>query len=177
MAVSKCVKQLPTPSNSNFRDPSFLLRFAAISYDYAHQLTLAMISNQTINEYFAEKNGYDIKLLGIVDEGLHKNGLQYNFIYREGAIHGSNTVVSLLHHLLEYTLSQFGHAKTLDLNSDSSTGQNKNNIMVGYFVTRVALGFHDFIRWKFMMVGHTKFRPDEGFGHTRSFVERHVDAF
>lgn len=42
---------------------------------------------------------------------------------------------------------------------------------------RVAHGYHDEIIWQFMAVGHTKFRPDEGFGNIRRFVDGRVDIF
>lgn len=34
-------------------------------------------------------------------------------------------------------------------------------------MVRVAHGYHERIEWNFMEVGHTKFRPDEGFGAIR----------
>lgn len=36
---------------------------------------------------------------------------------------------------------------------------------------RVALRHHDEVVWNFMTVGHTKFRPDEGFGQIRCQIE------
>lgn len=44
-------------------------------------------------------------------------------------------------------------------------------------MNRVGLGYHDSIDWYFMTVGHTKFWPDEGFGHIRRYVGRRVDVF
>ena len=56
------------------------------------------------------------------------------------------------------------------LHTDSCTGQNKNNIILGYLILRVAHGFHHDILWYFMDVRHTKFRPDEYFGN----IQQHV---
>lgn len=123
-----------------------------------------------MNEYFAEKKGYDVNLFGIDDEGLLKNRCQFNYIYGEGARHGSNVVASMLHHFFTSTSPAVGHARNLHLNSDSCAGQNKINILLG-------LGYHKTSIWSFMTVGHTKFHPDEGFGNIRQYVGRRVHVF
>lgn len=97
--------------------------------------------------------------------------MQYNYIYGEGTKHGSIQVASMLNHFFTKTCAPIGLSKTLYLHSDSCTGQNKNNIVLGYFMLRVALGFHEEIIRQFMAVGHTKFRPDEGFGKIRTRVD------
>lgn len=56
---------------------------------------------------------------------------------------------------------------SLHLYSDSYAGKNKNYIVLGYFITMMGLVLHDYIDWYFMTIGHTKFLPDEGFGHIR----------
>ena len=148
------------------------LPLAAVSYDYAKQLSIPKLSAQSMNEWFAEKKGYDVNIFGIVNEGVQPNGKQYNYIYGEGTKHGSIQVASMMHHFLSKTCPLVGNAKVLHLHSDSCTGQNKNNFVLGYYMLRVAHGHHDEILWHFMAVGHTKFRPDEGFG----LIRQHVDG-
>lgn len=53
-----------------------------------------MLSDQTMNEKLAQKKGYDIKIFGIVDEGINTNGTQYNFIYGESTKLGAIQVAS-----------------------------------------------------------------------------------
>lgn len=102
------------------RNPPTRLRFATIFYDLVRQLSIPMMSDQTMNEFFAEKKGYDVNLLGIVDEGLIDNGTQYNYISGEGAHHGSNTDTSIVYHLFENTSPFVGRAQALHLHSDSA---------------------------------------------------------
>ena len=45
-----------------YRDPPARIRFASISSDFAGQLSLPLMSDQTMNEFFAEKKGYDVNL-------------------------------------------------------------------------------------------------------------------
>lgn len=82
----------------------------------------------------------------------------------------------MLNHYLGCVCPLVGRANSLNLHSDSCTGKNKNNIVLGMLMTRVGLGFHEYIDWNLMTVGHTKFRPDEGFGHIRKHVGRRVDV-
>eukprot|EP00171_Calliarthron_tuberculosum_P002286 IDg2286t1 len=147
------------------------LELVVISYDYAKQLSVPMQSEQTMNEWFSQKKGYDVNLFGIVDEGHGDNSLQYNYVYGERTKHGSIQVASMLHHFLSIECPLLGRSKIVHFHSDSCTGQNKNNIVLGYFMLRVAHGFHDDIFWHFMEVGHTKFRPDEGFGSIRTHLD------
>lgn len=65
-----------------YRNPSVRLRFASLSYGFALQLNLLMMAEQTLNEYFAKKKGYNANLLCIVD--LHQHGCHYKYINGEG---------------------------------------------------------------------------------------------
>lgn len=147
------------------------LPFVTVSYDYAKQLTVPILSEQTMHEWFAQKKGFDVNLFGIVDEGAGDNGTQYNYLYGEGTKHGSIQVASMLDYFFRVNCPYLGTSRVINLHSDSCTGQNKNNIVLGYFMLRVAHNMHDEIIWNFMEVGHTKFRPDEGFGCIRRHVE------
>jgi len=155
--------------------PPIQMESATVSYDYAKQLSIPLLATQTMNERFSQKKGYDVNLFGIVDKGDGQKGMQYNYVYGEGTKHGSIQVTSMLHHFFSVTSPSIGKARRLFLPSDSCIGQNKNNILLGYFMLRVAHGYNDKIIWQFMAVGHTKFRPDEGFGNIRRFVDGRVD--
>lgn len=132
-----------------------------------------MLCEQIMNEWFALKKGYYVNLFGIVDEGVGEIGLQYNYIYGEETKHGANQVTSMLNHFFTTTCPCIVSTKILHLHSDSCIGQNKNNIVLVYLMLRVARGYHYEIVWQFMAVGHTTFRPDEGFGQIRRHIENH----
>lgn len=70
-----------------------------------------------------------------------------------------------------------GRAQSLHLHSDSFTVENKNRIVLSYFISKLGLGYHDSIGWNFMTVGHTKCRPDEGFSNIFKHVSRRVEIF
>ncbi len=50
---------------------------------------------------------------------------------------GANSVVSMVHHYLEYKLAPCQH---LLIHADNAVGQNKNNAVLGYFAWRVLTG-------------------------------------
>ena len=79
------------------------LSVAAISFDYATQLSLPVSAFETQGEYIASQFGLDVNLFGIVDEGEKK---YYNYLYTEGYKHGSEHVISMVHaHLRDYPIS------------------------------------------------------------------------
>lgn len=91
-------------------------------------------------------------------------------MYGEGGNHGSNKVASMMYYFLTHTQPVIGNKTELHFHSDSCSGQNKNNIVLGYYMVMVAMGFYDVSDWYFMCVGHTKFLPNEIFGHIRQNV-------
>jgi hypothetical protein len=70
-------------------------------------------------------------------------------------------VISLVDH---YFKTHGLGEKCLIIHADNCSGQNKNNAMIQYLTWRVINGFHDQIKYCFMVAGHTKFSPDEFFG-------------
>ena len=135
-----------------------------------------MLGEQTMNESFGEKKGYDINVFGIVDEDPNVYGTQYNYVRGDGAKNGSNQVASMLYHFLSYVCLLLGKATELHLHNDFCTGQNKNNIVSGYLMLCIAPEFQDRIVSIFMTVGHTKFRPGQGLGVIRQQFAVHVDV-
>lgn len=112
-------------------------------------------------------------LFGVTCEGLQK---QVNFLIDEGmsSTKGSNEVISYLH----YFFNNFGVGETdVDLHCDNCSGQNKNNFMLWYGAWRVARMLHSTLSFHFLIVGHTKFAPDSGFGLIKqAFMKTRVNT-
>lgn len=51
-------------------------------FGYAKQITVLMLSEETMTDWFAEKKGYDGNICRIVEEGSGENGKNFNCIYR-----------------------------------------------------------------------------------------------
>lgn len=96
---------------------------------------------------------------------------QMNYLIPESAVtgKGANQVVSYLHDfLLNHALGE----KHGFFHGDNCCAQNKNNILMGYFLWRVLNNFHESITMSFLPVGHTKFSPDPAFGIFKSKFRR-----
>ena len=73
---------------------------------------------------------------------------------------GANSVVSMVHHFLQF----FSHqTDKICLQADNCVGQNKNNIMTSYLAWRITVGLNHSCELNFMIPGHTKFSPDRFF--------------
>lgn len=107
---------------------------------------------------------------GILGEGLLPHVVKYNCIHGEDICHESNVVASMFRQYLFYIASIVSCATTLHLHSDSCSGQNKNNIVLGYITLFVRLEYHENIVLRSMTGGHTKFHPEEEFGHIQKNV-------
>lgn len=66
------------------RYPTLNLRFESLKYNLDLTLNKEDMDNQSKNEYFTEKKGYEANLIGIVDESMLENGYQYKYIYVVG---------------------------------------------------------------------------------------------
>ena len=116
----------------------------------------------------AERFGLDIFLFGIVNEGAH----EYNaYLYPEGFNSGNcEMVISLVLKFLNAN-PRVDNCRKLFVYSDSCSGQNRNNFVLAFWIHRILNGKHDKIVWSFLVVGHTKFTPDQLFG-----LMRHIAA-
>ena len=54
------------------------------SFGYTEQLTVHMLHEQDVDEWFTEKKGYDVNFFRIVHESSAEYGIQFNYIYRKG---------------------------------------------------------------------------------------------
>ncbi len=83
--------------------------------------------------------------------------------------HGSNSVVSMLHHFLEI---HSGHEPELHFHADKCVGQNKNHTVIGYLAWRLVTGLNQKITLSFMLVGHTRCFVDGNFGLLKKCYRR-----
>ena len=86
-----------------------------------------------------------------------------NFLIDECACtgKGANATISYVHYLLE----NHGLGETnAHFHADNCSGQNKNNCFLWYFAWRTLKQHHHSITYSFLIVGHTKFGLDRGFG-------------
>lgn len=90
-------------------------------------------------EYFAQSQGIDVNMFGVFSEGSGKKG---TFLSTEGARNDSNAVHSQLKYYLSTVCPHAGNGDDLYVHIDSCTGQNKNNIVHGYFMLLVLNGCH-----------------------------------
>ena len=74
---------------------------------------------------------------------------------------GANSIISYLHHYHEvYGVGE----QHLQLQSDNCVGQNKKNPMIQYLAWRCFTKKNLPCSIHFMLVGHTRFSPDQYFG-------------
>jgi hypothetical protein len=148
------------------------LKCATISFDFASSIHLPILGQQTTKAFYSTVFGYTVPIFGIVDEGWGVNGKQFNFFGFEGMRHDANAIASMLHlFFAEHCDRSIQTVPHLYINADSCVGQNKNQFILAYLMWRVKQRFHSTIDFHFMEVGHTKFRPDEGFGQLKRHIE------
>ena len=128
------------------------------SFDFAQQLAYPNDPIQPGPVYFLAPR--KCGLFGVHCEGLKK---QVNYLIDEAhsTSKGSNAVISYLHHFFQ----NFSPGeKEVDLHCDNCSGQNKNSFMLWYLCLRTLHKLHHRVGLHFLLVGHTKFSPDWGFG-------------
>ncbi|XP_071053768.1 uncharacterized protein [Onthophagus taurus] len=128
-----------------------------VSFDFAQTVHYPTSPQQPRNAFF--KKTRKCAVFGIANE---KEKLQFNYLIdeKDSIGKGPNCVVSILHHYLKTS----SNTETLVLFSDNCVGQNKNNVVIGYLMWRVAKGLQKAILFNFLLTGHTKFTPDRFFG-------------
>ena len=135
---------------------------AHYSFDFSQSLWLPQLAKTNSQFYFLSLLSHN--LFGIVDDGGIGNPIQTNFLYDQTTANkGSSEVISMLYLFLRQRNPLFASRKVY-FHADNCTGQNKNNIMIQFFIWCVATKILDHVELKFMVKGHTKFSPDGGFG-------------
>ena len=162
--VELAIKKWSDDANSN------RLSIACISFDYASSAKLPSIVLEAQGDWMANRFGLDMRIFGVTNEGAK----EYNaFFYNERFKHvDAESVISLLQRFFEKN-PRVANARTLYVYSDSCSGQNRNRFMVAYWVTRVLDGFHERVSWNFLIVGHTKFSPDQLFGLLKTIFKKY----
>jgi hypothetical protein len=167
-------KRQITESRTNFdpnlkvgyHEPCSFDGFVHYSFDYAQQVHIPSSAEQVGTLYFLTP--YKVALFGVQCDTVSK---QINYLIPESAVtgKGANQVVSYLHDfLLNHSLGE----KHAFFHGDNCCAQNKNNILMGYFLWRVMNDLHHSITMSFLPVGHTKFSPDPAFGVFKSKFRR-----
>jgi hypothetical protein len=143
-------------SQDSYDVPTKRAGSVVLSFDYAVQLAIPTVWDETQKAYLAKRFGLDVHLFGITNDSAR----QYNnFIYTEGFSNGSEYVISMLHHYLSTQSGRRANtAKRLVLYADSCSGQNRNKYVHAYLIHRICAGYHEEISFNFLAVGHTKFR-------------------
>ena len=86
---------------------------------------------------------------------VHGRGT-YAFTYLRNFLHGTNVMIECLHHVLIDTYAKDGCVpKTIYLQLDNTSKQNKSRYMLGYCACLVEWGVVDKVVISFLPVGHT----------------------
>jgi hypothetical protein len=144
---------------------------AHYTFDFMQSLAIPQFADQTKDMYYLSLR--NIHLFSIRDDGAR---IQHNYLYDEGeGGKGANYVVSLLFHFLCHRTHEAA-AIVLHLHADNCSGQNKNNLMMQFFVFLVSLGMLTHVEMKFLIKGHTHCSVDGGHGLIKKAWRRH-DVF
>jgi hypothetical protein len=134
-------------------------------------LAIPQFADQTKDMYYFSLR--NLHLFSVRDDGAQR---QYNYLYDEGeGGKGANYVSSLLFHFLEHRAHEAA-AIVVHLHADNCSGQNKNNLVMQFFVLLVSLGVLTHVEMKFLIKGHTHCSVDGGHGLIKKAWRTH-DVF
>jgi len=132
---------------------------AHYTFDFMQNLALPNFADMTKDMYFFSLR--NIYVFSIRDDG---EGKQFNYLYDEGdGGKGANYVISMLFYFLSHRDRHFS-TLTIHLHADNCCGQNKNNIVMHFFLLMLCVGFLKHAELKFMIRGHTHCSIDGGHG-------------
>jgi hypothetical protein len=132
---------------------------AHYTFDFMQSLAIPQFADQTKDMYFFSLR--NIHLFSIRDDGVQQ---QYNYLYDEGeGGKGANSVISLLFHFLCHRAHEAA-AIVIHFHADNCSGQNKNNLVMQFFVFLASLGVLTHVEMKFLIKGHTHCSVDGGHG-------------
>jgi hypothetical protein len=144
---------------------------AHYTFDFMQSLAVPQFADQTKEMYYFSLR--NIHVFSIRDDGAH---MQYNYLYDEGdGSKGANYVLSLLFHFLQHRTHETA-AIVMHLHADNCSGQNKNNVVMQFFVLLVSLGLLTHVEMKFLIKGHTHCSVDGGHGMIKKAWRKH-DVF
>lgn len=132
---------------------------AHYTFDFMQNLALPNLVDMTKDMYFFSLR--NIYVFSIRDDGERK---QFNYLYDEGdGGKGANYVISMLFYFLNHRPQHFA-TLAIHLHADNCCGQNKNNMVMQFFLLMIHLGFLKHVELKFMIRGHTHCLVDGGHG-------------
>ncbi len=132
---------------------------AHYTFDFMQNLALPNLVDMTKDMYFYSLR--NIYVFSIRDDGERK---QFNYLYDEGdGGKGANYVISMLFYFLNHRPQHFA-TLTIHFHADNCCGQNKNNMVMQFFLFMVCLDFLKHVELKFMIKGHTHCLVDSGHG-------------
>jgi len=144
---------------------------AHYTFDFMQSLAIPQFADQTKEMYYFSLR--NIHLFSIRDDGART---QYNYLYDEAeGGKGANYVISLLFHFLRHRAREAA-AIVIHLHADNCCGQNKNNLVMQFFVLLVSLGLLKHVEMKFLIKGHTHCSVDGGHGMIKKVWRTH-DVF
>jgi hypothetical protein len=144
---------------------------AHYTFDFMQSLAIPQFADQTKEMYYFSLR--NIHLFSIRDDGART---QYNYLYDEAeGGKGANSVISLLFHFLRHRARESA-AIVIHLHADNCCGQNKNNLVMQFFVLLVSLGVLTHVEMKFLIKGHTHCSVDGGHGMIKKVWRTH-DVF
>lgn len=131
-----------------------------VDFDYAECKTFPFFSAQPGPLHFMSRRKGN--MFGIHNEGEGKSAI---YLYDEEETStigkGANAVISMVYH---YLGNYVGTARTLHLQCDNCSGQNKNWIMTSFLGWLTWTQQSPDIKLNFMVENHSKFAPDRTFG-------------
>jgi hypothetical protein len=132
---------------------------AHYTFDFMQNLAVPSFADTTKDMYFFSLR--NIYVFSIRDDGEEK---QFNYLYDEGdGGKGANYVISMLFYFLCHRPRHFA-TLTVHFHADNCCGQNKNNMVMQFFLLMVHIGFLKHVELKFMIRGHTHCTIDGGHG-------------
>jgi hypothetical protein len=144
---------------------------AHYTFDYMQSLAIPQFADQTKDMYYFSLR--NIHLFSLRDDGAQT---QFNYLYDEGeGGKGANSVISLLFHFLCHRTHEAA-AIVVHLHADNCSGQNKNNLVMQFFVLLASLGVLRHVEMKFLIKGHTHCSVDGGHGLIKKAWRTH-DVF
>jgi hypothetical protein len=144
---------------------------AHYTFDFMQSLAIPQFADHTKEMYYFSLR--NIHLFSIRDDGAR---IQYNYLYDEAeGGKGANYVISLLFHFLRHRAREAA-TLVIHLHADNCCGQNKNNLVMQFFVLLVSLGLLTRVEMKFLIKGHTHCSVDGGHGMIKKVWRKH-DVF
>jgi hypothetical protein len=128
-----------------------------LSFDYKQNISLPYNPLQANALYYASKKV--INVFGIFDEDKNTQAIH---LYDETV--GKKTASEISSMLYDELVKMDLQNHHLVLFADNCGGQNKNSYLVFFLMWLVLKKFVKSVRLCFMVVGHTHFSPDRGFG-------------